>query len=425
VASVVGLAALTRDGREAVDRRDQALRPSPIACRTSGIATKPPPLDPSVPPGLREIVARCLEKDPDARFSSAKELARALGSGLRRWSPSPRSRSRRTRCAPARARQSVHPRPRPGRPRPRPRAPASRSHPPPKSASPEALAAYASALQSFRDGSLAFAGSELLRATKLDPQLAAAHLRLVVIQPLTHSATIAREHFAAAVQQRSLLEPRDLAILRAAEELIRESPRYDVYASGMEGVAKKHPDDAEVLWMYGPRAGARALDKRATLGVAGTHELEETRAQADLWGSLLVGDFVAAEAAANALSRVYEVETGEDVHAIPTVALIDLLEESGQPERATSVAEAFERRLPAWTPNAPGMVRARLVAMRARGPPRRSRRGGRARRAVRRRREGARRRLVRQGAHRVDHDLRAVRLERRRGPRRPRAQAER
>ncbi|HET9037631.1 MAG TPA: serine/threonine-protein kinase, partial [Myxococcaceae bacterium] len=38
----------------------------------------PPPLPPSVPPGVAQVVFRCLEKDPERRFQSATDLAFAL-----------------------------------------------------------------------------------------------------------------------------------------------------------------------------------------------------------------------------------------------------------------------------------------------------------------------------------------------------------
>ncbi len=42
------------------------------------LTEEPPPLPPTVPPGLARVVTRCLEKDPRARFQSARDLAFAL-----------------------------------------------------------------------------------------------------------------------------------------------------------------------------------------------------------------------------------------------------------------------------------------------------------------------------------------------------------
>jgi eukaryotic-like serine/threonine-protein kinase len=54
-------------------------RDSRIATVNAVLEADPPALDESVPSGIRRIVRRCLEKDPDHRFQSARDLAFALG----------------------------------------------------------------------------------------------------------------------------------------------------------------------------------------------------------------------------------------------------------------------------------------------------------------------------------------------------------
>jgi hypothetical protein len=45
---------------------------------TSILREDPPPLPPQVPPAMQAVIRRCLEKDPDDRFGSARDLAFAL-----------------------------------------------------------------------------------------------------------------------------------------------------------------------------------------------------------------------------------------------------------------------------------------------------------------------------------------------------------
>ena len=54
---------------------------SPIATALSHLRDEPPPLPSDVPPGLREIVATALAKDPAARFASVRDFAAALRGG--------------------------------------------------------------------------------------------------------------------------------------------------------------------------------------------------------------------------------------------------------------------------------------------------------------------------------------------------------
>jgi serine/threonine-protein kinase len=457
----------------------------------------PPPLPKSIRHDVAAIVAHCLEKDPNKRYASAKDLLAdleslntSMPSGIRSTAranpPAPGDSKRhlwiigaatvlglaaiastrvKTAHAPVTASSATPTR---GR--------AVTDHPRPRSNNPAALAAYGSALQNFRDGSIAFASHELGRAAMLDPELAAAHLRALLIGTVKLDSK-AREHYAAASQHRAALDERDTALLQASEEMIREHPDFNAMARAMTAVAQRYPDDAEVAWVLGtmleaagrtedakkaarrareldpkfaaalwfeasmleedhqneaialldeclrispsaasclrirsvirstlgdcsgfesdarrmteveprgPRAyeflaaalAARgapidsvraALEKRASLGVAGTGDSPaEMRAQSELWPALLAGDFVAAEDAARALDKIVDGDASELSHVVPALTLIDIYEERGEPERALALAETFVRRLPAWTANAPGGVRAKLIAMQRR-----------------------------------------------------------
>jgi eukaryotic-like serine/threonine-protein kinase len=440
----------------------------------------PPPID--VPASLRSVLDRCLAKDPDARFSSAKELLAALESLPSFGAPRRLSMVVVAGALVLVALSLVF-----LRVKHAPRPPAQMAaqtetfhgvaitdHPRPRTSHAGALAAYDAGLQNFRDGSIAFAVHELDRAATLDPALAAAHVRLLLLGSFKLEASAAREHYAAALQHRAFLDVRDAALLSAAEELIRERPDVQATAEAMRVLAERYPRDAEIAWHAGhalARSGRRdearaairhareldasfaaalwyeasllrssapsealrlldecvrisptaasclrvrasmrasrgdcpgfetdarrmteieprgprayeylaaalaargapidsvraALDKRATLGLAGTVDSSPRLvAEADLWVALLTGDLVSAEAAALTLQRLVETDGSEAVHAVPALALVDIYDERGEPERARAVAETFVRRVPAWIANAPRGMRARLVAI--------------------------------------------------------------
>ena len=53
-------------------------RNTPVASLAAVLRDAPPPLPPEVPPALRSVVERCLEKDPSRRYASSAELHMAL-----------------------------------------------------------------------------------------------------------------------------------------------------------------------------------------------------------------------------------------------------------------------------------------------------------------------------------------------------------
>jgi eukaryotic-like serine/threonine-protein kinase len=305
----------------------------------------PAPLSENVSEDIREIVARCLEKDLSKRYASAKELLAALdgvwpnsqypkpppsanllrpeSNGLPSGDGSSPS-SLRAAARVAELSRSIPPPPRARRvgialavaavllggvmvvrARLRPIPPAitnaaSRAarvegravtdHARPRSHNPEALAAYGSGLQNFRDGSIAFAAHEFERAGMLDPELAAAHLRVMLISSFKLDTTHVREHFAAASQYRRSLDERDAAMLQASEELIRERPNHIARARAMEAVRERYPDDAEVAWMTANVLGSAGRTEEAKVAIRRARELDPQFAAALWFESSLLED---------------------------------------------------------------------------------------------------------------------------------------
>jgi serine/threonine-protein kinase len=122
-------------------------------------------------------------------------------------------------------------------------------HPAPKTNSPEAAAAYASALQSLRDASFGAARDDLARAARLDPSFAAANLRLSLL--FLRSYHYGREAFAAASQFRGALDERDLAILSFADAFTTAPGDFAQGVVRMRATAARYPDDAEVAFLLG------------------------------------------------------------------------------------------------------------------------------------------------------------------------------
>ena len=128
------------------------------------------------------------------------------------------------------------------------RARAMTDWPSPKTSSPEAAVAYATAIQGFRDGSQGVSYRELTRAVALDSGFAAAHLRLGLLITLGGSLGIekARRHLAAARQWRANLDERDNRILVFAEAFLA-SPSVDQRIVAARDLTRDLPDDAEAL----------------------------------------------------------------------------------------------------------------------------------------------------------------------------------
>jgi serine/threonine-protein kinase len=234
------------------------------------------PSTPAVPAWLRRLVVRGLRADPAERYPSVRALIDELDARLSRG----RKRVAITLLAgilsgavaalaafgAMRAREGAVPAPTSRTTAPGPTA--MTEVPLPASTNPEALAAYRSALQKFRDG--AIPDDDFARAIELDTGLAAAHLRyaLVTFEYLTLEA---REHLARAVAARHTLSDRDQRLLAAAQELLQTEPENTAeFARRMDEAVSRYPLDAELAhWAAyahnrnGNGDGAIALEDRA------------------------------------------------------------------------------------------------------------------------------------------------------------------
>jgi tetratricopeptide (TPR) repeat protein len=131
-----------------------------------------------------------------------------------------------------------------------PRPMAITDHPPPNSTSPDALAAYAAALQAFRDSSWAQAAASLTQAVNLDPSFPAARLRLALVLGNAREFAEMRAHYTKALQGRALLSPRDQDFLHALEPALGRDPiDHALTAERLRAMTKKYPADAEVFYL--------------------------------------------------------------------------------------------------------------------------------------------------------------------------------
>ena len=140
----------------------------------------------------------------------------------------------------------------------------------PASTVPAALETYRKAITEERGGNMDAVGVDFEEATKLDPTLAAAHLRMALLRVTTEADT-AQTHFALAVKHRERLSVRDRAVLEAAQRLFQsEPPDLKGFIERLEIVVKQYPGDAELLYqlsnfrdVLGEFAVAEELSQRA------------------------------------------------------------------------------------------------------------------------------------------------------------------
>ena len=142
----------------------------------------------------------------------------------------------------------------------------------PSSPIPGARTAYAEYVRAFRDADWAAAHDALARAATLDPTMAAAHLRLAIVDSLESAEEAeVRKTFRKAVQHRDSMGPRDQGLLDALEPYLQHDPS-DAAASEqrLSALCARFPDDAELAYFLGSvrfdrgaLAGARDAFDRA------------------------------------------------------------------------------------------------------------------------------------------------------------------
>ncbi|HEY8039255.1 MAG TPA: protein kinase [Polyangiaceae bacterium] len=125
--------------------------------------------------------------------------------------------------------------------------------PPPRSSVPEALAAFRSYQQSFRDADWNAAENALDSAVAHDPGFAAAHLRLAFMRSLESTQEgLVRTSFMQAVRNRSSLDERDAALLDALEPYLEREPTDPVESVRLlEQTRARWPLDAELAYILG------------------------------------------------------------------------------------------------------------------------------------------------------------------------------
>jgi eukaryotic-like serine/threonine-protein kinase len=117
----------------------------------------------------------------------------------------------------------------------------------PESASPEAIARYATAMQAIRDGNWGHVQEELERAVTLDPGLAAAQLRLAMFLYAEFQSK-ARGYYARAMLGRTRLSERDQLLLDAYEPLLyRDPPQVPELLKRLEAATARYPYDSELF----------------------------------------------------------------------------------------------------------------------------------------------------------------------------------
>ncbi len=315
----------------------------PMSLIASILSDDPPPMD-EVPHAIEAVVLRALEKEPADRHASMDDIAETLApfatppTTIALGSDAPKSvarpplretrsetsatRSSTNRSASRRAATNRAATALPSTPRSRfrrvfglgalvaaclvagvllvrkaPPAPLpvlARAHltpaptaitavPLPPFANEEARAAYREGLQALRDGAWRTAYADFNRATRFDPGLTAARLRMALII-WDADITAAREHFRRAVMGRSTLDARDQALLDAHEPLLQRTPSDSQEATLRLALATaRFRGDAEIMNFY-------AMNARKYLPPAKSLELMDGCLELDpLYGDCLQG----------------------------------------------------------------------------------------------------------------------------------------
>jgi eukaryotic-like serine/threonine-protein kinase len=193
-------------------------------------APAPSSLVPSLPRGFDALIARCLEKEPGARYATCRELLAAIDALAGGSAPArPRGRAPLIRAVLALIAAGVVAAIVVALLAARPGAPAARPTPltdlpRPTGAKPESLAEYDKGMQLIRNGNWNAAIPRFRRAAEIDPSVGAYHLRYAVAGQFEAPGTVTQEAFRRAVELRGTLSERDQLFLDAHAPRLQQSP---------------------------------------------------------------------------------------------------------------------------------------------------------------------------------------------------------
>jgi tetratricopeptide (TPR) repeat protein len=234
------------------------------------------------------------------------------------------------------------------------------------SASPTTPRSCYLALALEASGHRAEAGDALQRALAVDPQFAGALWKLSGMYVMDND----NEHALRTLERCLAVSPAAASCLRQRAVIHRQlgqCAELEADARRMTVVEPNGPRAYEYLALAIAARGApvesvrAALEKWMSLTVAvDPSRANKAKALSELELSGFTGDLAAASAAARELGRLVAENPSEAAHAGPTMELIRLLDEQGEPAKALAVAEEFEKRIPAWTADDPD-VRIYLV----------------------------------------------------------------
>jgi serine/threonine-protein kinase len=171
----------------------------------------------------------------------------------------------------------------------RPKDPGPRIHaiptvtPRPLSDNPKAEEQFKSAMHAWHDGASAQARSGLTEALKLEPDFAAAHLELALLQAAFNDRPAAQAEFTLAFQHRAFLLPRDEMLLEASVPFIRPTgaqPDLEEWETRMTSVVFQHPRDPELQYWLGRARQAQGDHRGAKTAFEAALHLDDAYAPA-------------------------------------------------------------------------------------------------------------------------------------------------
>ena len=341
--------------------------PSPFGRGAAGDADTRPEASPAAAPAQPGVPARRVRPSPHVEVTTAPEepfrprgvalavaaIALALGSAIGWRAVQHRAATRPVASAPAPAASAQAP-------------PATLSAtavtdlPEPRSASPDAVAAYRAGLAALRYGGTRDA---LERASALDPSLAVAHLQCAIEAAEYDLDEGGRAHLRKATELRADLGERDRLVLDALEPVLLRQPADWAEAGRRLAVAAtRFPGDAQIWYERGLFAQTAEGPAASAPFVAHAIELDPRYAQAmSLMGQDLayLGRFGEAR---EVLARCSEIAP---THVTCATELAPVLEHEG----ACEEEETLARRLVTASP-AQGVAEGLLAAaLAARGRP--------------------------------------------------------